>query len=361
MKDKSFKNEYDKAIGCLEKFIINRQYESTPYEIQLPSKIRKEIKQNKIMPVLEKLNIRKVKTYFEKNKIALENLAIYLEYRYLLFYYYERVKELYINSKKYYGLGLHNVKYDSNRKIYTSYKLYPTDFELVINTVNNIPNFEYDNLFGSTNIFDKISDLKDSGIHIELNYDNYKFLENGYLMVGNKKEKLLNFLKVSKLITESKKGNRYNLYDYIYNPEIMDFLEKYKDYFHNCNLNMIKDFYQKTGLKLKYVVEDKYRIFNFDIYGVHGSDTFASDCFDEGIYANFEYEKWKEMQEDYDLCLWFEVAHIDYDDKRNVYYQNVYDKWDPYYEEDMAEEEQLEFTGKESEKIYLYERGENNE
>lgn len=361
MDDKLFKTEYDKAIRKLEDFIIKRQYKKTPYEIELPNRVRRELKIVKIKPVLEILNIKKIKSYFNKNKIPINNLSIYLEYRYLLFYYYKNVKELYDNSKKCPYFYLRNFKFNPDKKIYTSYKIYPNDFELVINTVNNIPNFEHDMLFNQFNFNEEIINLNDNGIKLEFKYEKYKFLDNGYLIVGDNKEKFLKYLNVSKLITERKDGICYNLYDYIYHSKIMAFLENNKIYFHNCDLKLIKEFYKNTGLKLKYVVEDKYRLFNFDIYGIHGTDIFGTDYFNEGVYANYEYDKWDEMQDDYDLRIWFKVAHIDYDDNENIYYQNIYNKWEPYYEDGLDEEEKLDFTGEESENIYLYKKGVSDE
>lgn len=176
---------------------------------------------------------------------------------------------------------------------------------------------------------------------------------NGYIVVENI-ELFENFLGIS--ITHKNEYELYNLYDYIYDKEILDFLEKYHRHLHNPTFSSIEEFYQKTKMKLKIVVSDKYREFTFDRYGILGTDMLGRQNYIYGDYAKdmmHNWEEYKRKEEAYDLRVIFEVEHIDYDDV-GIYVQDVYDKWDPIYEDGMEEEEKEEYTNEESEKNYLF-------
>lgn len=344
-----------KAIEELEEFICLRRYKNSPYEFKVPKEVLKEINDTKIKELIDTINISKIERYFKRNNIASTKLGIYLKYRYLLLNYYDYIKELYDNSKRapyFYLQNLSEEEYNLAKKgYYLSYRKYPSDFKVVENTIKHIPNFEHDEIFiNPKKVAENLEDLTG----IDLNNNNFLYIDT--MIVGNEE----NFKKITGLknYRYSKDGMEcYNLYKFIYSKEIKAFLEKYDYYFKNCNLEVIKEFYEKTGLKLKYVIEDKYRRFNFDIYGIHGTDMFGTDYYNEGDYAKYEYDKWDNMQDDYDLRIWITVAHIDYDDEDNIYYQNIYDVWDSYYEDAIDEEEKQELSGEESEKIYLFRKG----
>lgn len=346
-----------KAIQELEEFICLRRYKNSPYEFFVPKEVLKEINDTKIKELIATLNIPKIEKYLKRNNISVNKLGTYLKYRYLLLNYYDYIKELYEDSKRasyFYLKNLSDEEYDLVKKgKYLSYHEYPSNFQVVENTIKRIPFFEHDELFPNSK--EEVENLQDLVTGINLNKNNFLYIDT--MIVGNEK----NFKKLTGLrnYCYSKDGIEcYNLYNFIYSKEIKDFLKKYDFYFKNCNLKSIQEFYKKTGLKLKYVIEDKYRLFNFDIYGIHGTDIFGTDYYNEGDYAKYEYDKWDDMQDDYDLRIWINVAHIDYDEEHNVYFQNIYDVWDSYYEDAMDEEEKQELSGEESEKIYLFKKGE---
>ncbi len=343
-----------KAIEELEEFICLRRYKNSPYEFEVPKEVLKEINDTKIKELIDTLDIPKIEKYFKRNNIATSKLGTYLKYRYLLLNYNDYIKELYDNSKRAPYFYLQNLSKEdyalAQKGKYLSCHEYPNNFKVIENTIKHIPNFEHDEIFiNPKEVVENLEDL--TGIDL-----NNNFLYVDTLIVGNEE----NFKKITGLknYRYSKNGMEcYSLYKFIYSKEIKDFLEKYDYYFKNCNLEVIKEFYDKTGLKLKYVIEDKYRRFNFDIYGIHGTDMFGTDYYNEGNYAKYEYDKWDDMQVDYDLRIWITIAHIDYDDEDNVYYQKIYNVWDSYYEDAMDEEEKQELSGEESEKIYLFIKG----
>ncbi len=352
------------ALQELEEFICTRRYKGSPYEMGVPKKVLKEIHDTKIQELVDTLDFSKIEKYFKKNQIENSKLGTYLNYRYLLHNYEKEVKDLYISSKKspyFYFFGLSKEEYKMVGKgKYLSYDAYPSNFQMVENTLKRVPVFEHDEIFKDPReILENIKTSKRLGIHPTISKNNFLYVDT--LFVGNPAEfKRKTGLKGYKFYNSKKDSphyrDSYNLYEFIYSEEIKQFLKTYDYYFKNCHPKIIQEFYQKTGLKLQYLVKDKYRYFYFDIYGVQGTDLFGRDCYDAGEYAKFEYEKWDDMLNDYDLRIIVNVAYVDYDDDKNIYYQFVHDVWDPYYEDGMSEEEKQELSGEESDRIYLFEK-----
>ena len=277
-----------------------------------------------------------------------------------MFRYYDFVKKLYYDSKEfpYFYLKCSNEQKGIKKNLYISYKKYPKNFIHVENTLLNVPKFEYEELFCKENdLLEHLYDLEQDGLSFSSLLEKNLFIQTGYIVVENI-EALESYLEMT--IVRMDEYSLYNLYDYIYDQKLKDFLEENHYYFHNCTLEVIKEFYAKTHLKLKYCVYDKYRRFTFDCYGILGTGGFGEDIYTYGKYAedmlsDQYWENYDKMKEDCDLRIVMEVQHIDYDEE-GIYYQNYYDKWDPLYEDAMEEEEKAEFTNKEGKKIYLFKK-----
>lgn len=339
----------------LENYICNRTYKDTPYEKGIPTSVLENLRKEVIKPFFKTLDFNAIYQYFKKKKLEASKLISYIEYRYLRFYYFDYLKKLYEDSKKfpYFYLKCNPLYHETPKNLYITYQEYPKNFIHVENTLNNVPNFEHDKLFAKEKkARENIEDLKSVGISLEQKKEKLLW-QNGYIVVENI-PLLENFLGIS--ITHKNEYALYNLYDYIYDKEILDFLEKYHTYLHDPTLSSIEEFYKKTKMKVRVVVSDKYRGFTFDRYGIIGTDCFGRQTYIYGDYLKDMMHDWEEYErkdEDYDLRVIFEVEHIDYDEE-GIYYQDVYDKWDPLYEDAMEEEEKEKFTNEESEKNYLF-------
>ena len=375
MEVEEFLNYYNVALKELEEYVRIRRYNDTPYQQKTPKIAMNDLK-NTLKPFIDTLDINKIRKYFNKNKFEIEYLSIYIKYRYLLYFYKDYIDKKYEEDKKTLALWKIEANEKNNRKfshipleywiprsknrlmIFTN-KEEPKNIRLCEYMPKNFPNFEHDELFTHEQDNEEIiiginNLLYENKFNIKVDCEDFKFVKVDSIFLNEKSFKKFKKFTGCK-VSFGSDGYIHNLYNYIYDNEIINFLEEYKDYFYSCDMNLIYEFFEKTNMKIKYIVSDKYRRFYFDMYGVYGNDCETTVIYNDGDYRKcFDYDEIFKMRDDYDICVEINFEHVNYDEDKNIYYQTLYDKWDPIYESLMDEEEINDFGNKESKRIYIY-------
>lgn len=149
IQDKEWLQELKVLEFYLENYICNRIYKNTPYEKGVPTKVLEQIRKEYIRPFFKTLDFKAIYQYFKKQKLKSSKLTSYIEYRYLRFYYFDYLKNLYEDSKAcpYFYLKCNPLYHETPKNLSITYQKYPKNFIHVENTLNNVPNFEKDKLF----------------------------------------------------------------------------------------------------------------------------------------------------------------------------------------------------------------------
>ncbi len=293
-------------------YLLNK----TTYK-EFPISIVNKVIEQEIQPLLIKVNKKKVYKYFQKQDIKLteENLNTYYLYRFLLQYDKDYINQLYWMTKK-----LHHVLF--GEKI--TNRVYPKNFEEIVNTIAVLKEMHL--------LKNDLTETLKYEVDIYFNDNHKKQIETYF------KRKLYG-------------DYTYNLYAYNYDEDILFFLKKYERTFKMYDKDLLEKFYKETNLKLKYKIEDDYRTFYFDRYGI-----IATDIYDVDIYYALEYNKadcdYNKISEDYDILVHIKIAHID-EDQDGVYIELEHSKPDPYYE-DRNDSIDEDYICKPQTKLYIF-------